>query len=163
MFGARWLKFPLAWAGLILISLAGFAMPAQAVTVHPAHTGAPQINPEIYEGTPWQPRFGGNGVTNFHISFNGFDHVSSISNANIFRSESFLFNGQGGERVWSFSDQNVRVFERIREFLREGDCQDGGNPPPHVSNVPIPSAVWLFLSAIALLFGISFCRNPVKN
>ena len=38
-----------------------------------------------------------------------------------------------------------------------------GRPQAEVSNVPIPNAVWLFLSAIALLFGISFCRRTVKG
>jgi hypothetical protein len=160
MFGAKWLRSRVSGLGLIVIGLAAFGVPAaHAVTVHPHHTETA----EPHDGAPWQPGFGGGGLTHFHVSFNSFESSTAISNGNIFRSESFFSNGQGSERVWSFSGQHVLSYERLRTFLRDGDCEDGSNPPPHVSNVPIPSAVWLLLSAIALLFGISFCRKTVKS
>ncbi len=125
MFGAKWLRSRLSGLGLIVIGLAAFGVPAaHAVTVHPHHTETA----EPHDGAPWQPGFGGGGLTHFHVSFNSFESSTAISNANIFRSESFFSNGQGSERVWSFSGQHVLSYERLRTFLRDRDCEDGCEP-----------------------------------
>jgi hypothetical protein len=155
MVGAKWLRS--LSAGLVLTGLAAIGAPALAATVHPGNGGIA----EGHGGDPWGPGVGGGGGPSFHVAFHTFDTFNAFSNGSIFRSENFFSDGRGREHVWSFSGQHVVSYDTIRELLREGGCIE--QPPVEVSGVPIPSAVWLFLSAIALLFGISFCRNTAKG
>jgi len=147
MVGAKWLRS--LSAGLVLTGLAAIGAPALAATVHPGHGEIA----EGHAGNPWGP--------GFQVAFHTFDTFNAFSDGNIFRSENFFSDGRGREHVWSFSGPHAVSYDTIRELLREGGCIE--QPPVEVSSVPIPSAVWLFLSAIALLFGISFCRNTAKG
>ena len=82
-----------------------------------------------------------------------FDGVNSASTLN---ADGFLSMGDGGELVLTFA--NIAVAGGLYLIIGEVGGQ-GEKLQVEVSQVPLPGAVWLLLSAIAALFGISRRRS----
>lgn len=85
-----------------------------------------------------------------------FDGVNSASRLN---ADGYLSLGQGGELVLTFADILVgdSLYLMFGEVAGQGEALQVSTP----SAVPLPGAVWLFLSAIAVLFGMSRRRNAI--
>lgn len=77
--------------------------------------------------------------------------------ASIFIADGFLSLGDGGQLALTFSDVAVAggLYLIFGDVGGQGEALRVDMPGP----VPLPGAVWLFLSAIAILFGISSRRS----
>lgn len=77
--------------------------------------------------------------------------------AGTFVADGFLSLGDGGQLALTFSDAAVAggLYLIFGEVGGQGEALRVGVPGP----VPLPGAVWLFLCAIAILFGISSRRS----
>ena len=101
------------------------------------------------------PVFGSSNATTLQLATATLDSFDAISIANVFQANGFFTFGDGGELVWTFSDLLLAANPNMTLFFGEVAGQAGENLIVSVSGVPLPGAVWLFLSAIALLFGMS--------
>jgi len=103
-------------------------------------------------GTYFGTHFGG-GVDNSVVTLDTFDGVNSASTLN---ADGFLSMGDGGVIVLSFAD--IPVLSGLYLFVGEVGGQ-GEKLQVEISQVPLPGAVWLLLSAIAALFGVGRRRS----
>lgn len=81
--------------------------------------------------------------------------------ASIFNADGFLSLGDGGQLVLTFSDVAVAggLYLIVGEVGGQGESLRVDVP----GQVPLPGAVWLFLSAIAVLFGLSSRRSFIAG
>lgn len=107
-------------------------------------------NVGAYFGT----NFGDGLINDVDATLNMFDAANYADTLN---ADGFLSFGDGGELVITFADIAVgsSLFLLIGEVGGQGEAIRVDVP----GQVPLPGAVWLFLSAIAVLFGISRRRN----
>jgi len=83
-----------------------------------------------------------------------FDAVSSDS---IFSADGFLTFGDGGTLVINFA--NIAITPNLTLFIAEVGGQAGEEILVRVSQVPLPGAVWLFLTGLMALIGFSRRRK----
>lgn len=105
-------------------------------------------------GTYFGTNFGDGLINEAVATLNTFDGVNSADTLN---ADGFLSFGDGGELVITFADIAVGsgLFLLVGEVGGQGEAIRVDVP----GQVPLPGAVWLFLSAIAVLFGLSRRRN----
>jgi hypothetical protein len=85
------------------------------------------------------------------------DMFDATNSASILNADGFLTLGDGGELILTFADVLVDggLYLIFGEVGGQGESLRVDVP----GQVPLPGAVWLFLSAIAILFGISRRRG----
>ncbi len=119
-------------------------------------TGLVQEQPGILHPGPV---FGTTNATTLQLGTATLATFDAISIANVFQANGFFTFGDGGELIWTFSDLFLAANPNMALFFGEVAGQNGELLLVSVSSVPLPGAVWLFMSAIALLFGMSRRRN----
>lgn len=107
------------------------------------------------------PVFGTSNATTLQLGTATLATFDAVAIANVFQASGFFTFGDGGELIWTFSDLFLAANPNMTLFFGEVAGQAGENLLVSVSSVPLPGAVWLFLSAIAVLFGLSRRRNTV--
>lgn len=107
------------------------------------------------------PVYGTSNATTLQLATATLETFDAVAIANVFQASGFFTFGDGGELIWTFSDLFLAANPNMTLFFGEVAGQAGENLLVSVSNVPLPGAVWLFLSAIAVLFGMSRRRNTV--
>jgi hypothetical protein len=105
------------------------------------------------------PVYGTSNATTLQLATATLETFDAVAIANVFQASGFFTFGDGGELIWTFSDLFLAANPNMTLFFGEVAGQAGENLLVSVSNVPLPGAVWLFLSAIAVLFGMSRRRN----
>lgn len=108
------------------------------------------------------PVFGSVDATTLDLATATLDTFDAITIADIFQANGSFTFGDGGELVWTFSSLLVANNPNMTLFFGELAGQAGEELLVSVSSVPLPGAVWLFLSAIALLFGMSRRRIEAR-
>jgi len=101
--------------------------------------------------------FGTDNLGAIDASAASLGEFDAVDVASIFSANGFLSFGDGGELVLTFSDVAVAggLYLIFGEVGGQGESLRVSVP----GQVPLPGAVWLFLSAIAILFGISSRRS----
>ena len=79
-----------------------------------------------------------------------------MNSASTLNADGYLSMGDGGVIVLTFAD--IPVLSGLYLFVGEVGGQ-GEKLQVEISQVPLPGAVWLLLSAMAALFGVSRRRN----
>lgn len=137
------------------VAFSGLSLAFTGGTIRPTGTtGGPQDPSPINNiGTYFGTNNGGD-IVDGTVTLDTFDGVNV---ANIFNSDGFLSLGDGGELILTFADVLVDggLYLIFGEVGGQGESLRVDVP----GQVPLPGAVWLFLSAIAILFGISRRRN----
>jgi len=135
-------------AGSTIAFTAGSTRPTDQVQEQPvpAHPG---------------PVYGTTNATTLQLATATLETFDAVAIANVFQASGYFTFGDGGELIWTFSDLFLAANPNMTLFFGEVAGQAGENLLISVSSVPLPGAVWLFLSAIAVLFGMSRRRNTV--
>ena len=133
---------------------AGSTLAFQAGSVRP--TGLIQEQPNAAHPGPV---FGSLDATTLQLGTATLDTFDAVSVANVTAADGFFTFGDGGELVWTFSNLLVAANPNMTLFFGEVAGQAGEELLVSVSSVPLPGAVWLLLSAIALLFGMGRRRS----
>lgn len=108
------------------------------------------------------PVFGSVDATTLQLATATLDTFDAVTIADIFQANGSFTFGDGGELVWTFSNLLVAANPNMTLFFGELAGQAGEELLVSVSNVPLPNTVWLFLSAIALLFAMSRRRIAAR-
>lgn len=136
------------------VAFSGLNLTFNGGTIRPTGTsgGSQDPSPINNIGTYFGTDNGGN-IIGSTVTLDTFDGENVAS---IFNSDGFLSFGDGGELILSFADVLVGggLYLIFGEVGGQGESLRVDVP----GQVPLPGAVWLFLSAIAILFGIS--RRP---
>lgn len=137
------------------VAFSGLSLAFTGGTIRPTGTtGGPQDpSPPNNIGT----HFGTNNAGNIVGATATLDTFDGVNVASIFNSDGFLTLGDGGELILTFAD--VLVDGGLYLIFGEVGGQGESLRVEVPGQVPLPGAVWLFLSAIAILFGISRRRN----
>lgn len=133
---------------------AGSTLAFQAGSIRPTVSVIEQPN-AAHPG----PVFGSVNATTLQLGTATLDTFDAISLANVNAANGYFTFGDGGELIWTFSNLLVGANPNLALFFGEVAGQEGENLLVSVSAVPLPAAAWLFLSAIALLLGMSLRRT----
>jgi hypothetical protein len=137
---------------------AGSTIAFTAGTTRPIVGNHPEWQPTVAHPGPV---YGTTNATTLQLATATLDTFDANAIANVFQASGFFTFGDGGELIWTFSDLFLAANPNMTLFFGEVAGQAGENLLVSVSSVPLPGAVWLFLSAIAVLFGMSRRRNTV--
>lgn len=103
------------------------------------------------------PVFGASDATTINDAVATLDTFDAISSDSIFSANGFLTFGDGGTLVVNFAD--IAITPNLTLFIAEVGGQAGEEILVRVSQVPLPGAVWLFLSGLMALIGFSRRRK----
>ncbi|MGD8808975.1 MAG: hypothetical protein PVG24_05185 [Gammaproteobacteria bacterium] len=136
------------------VTLSGLSLTFTGGTTRPTAdpTKLPSAPADV--GTYFGTDFNTNSIKPGTTTLGTFDavNISHIQN-----SDGFLTLGDGGELVISFAD--ILTAGGLYLFIGEVGGQGEAIQVEVPGQVPLPGAVWLFLSAIAVLFGFSRRRS----
>lgn len=103
------------------------------------------------------PVFGAVDATTINGAVATLDTFDAVSSDSIFSANGFLTFGDGGTLVITFAD--IAITPGLTLFIAEVGGQAGEEILVRVSQVPLPGAVWLFLTGLMALIGFSRRRK----
>lgn len=103
------------------------------------------------------PVFGASDATTINDSVATLDTFDAVSSNSIFAANGFLTFGDGGTLVVTFAD--IAITPGLTLFIAEVGGQAGEEILVRVSQVPLPGAVWLFLTGLMALIGFTRRRK----
>lgn len=103
------------------------------------------------------PVFGAVDATTINGAVATLDTFDAVSSDSIFSANGFLTFGDGGTLVINFAD--IAITPGLTLFIAEVGGQAGEEILVRVSQVPLPGAVWLFLTGLMALIGFSRRRK----
>lgn len=105
------------------------------------------------------PVFGALDASTINGPVATLDEFDAISSDSIFSANGFLTFGDGGTLVINFADIDISSVSNLTLFIAEVGGQAGEEILVRVSQVPLPGAVWLFLTGLMALIGFSRRRK----
>lgn len=103
------------------------------------------------------PVFGADDATTIDAAQSTLGTFDAVSSDLVATADGFLTFGDGGTLIVSFAD--IAITPNLTLFIAEVGGQAGEEILVRVSQVPLPGAVWLFLTGLMALIGFSRRRK----
>lgn len=105
------------------------------------------------------PVFGADDATTINPGQSTLDAFDAVSSDNVNTAAGFLTFGDDGQLIANFAD--IAIGDSLFLLIAEVGGQAGEEVMARVSQVPLPGAVWLFLTGLMALIGFTRRRKIV--